>query len=423
MAVELTSIKLNPESHLILDQPLLRLPHELARRNFKTVQRVAEREREYVLPALKEAANASLSNSHTPDQTLAALDAMISRMQGLKRKMEILQDEERKIQTQSRKRIQHLETLHNIPSLADVKYDQWSRVRLDRLLVDHLLRSGYSESAKQLAQERDIEDLVDLCVFTQCQRVVESLRRGETKEALQWCGENKAALKKSQHNLEFELRLQQYIEMVRRPDPSRKPEAILHARKYIAPYLDTQNGEVMQAAGMLVFNQETRAQPYKVGRCYKSRGSTKTNMKQGLFSSDRWKYLSDLFVKTHHELLSLPSQPLLHIALSAGLSALKTPLCHSAYTSSSSNSQSTSTSVCPICSTELNELARKMPYAHHSKSYVEGDPIVLPNGRVYSKARLLDISKKIGAVESGKVKDPTTGEVFDEKEMKKVYIM
>lgn len=112
--------------------------------------------------------------------------------------MQSLQEEEKKIHNQSRKRIQHLEALHKIPSLADVKYDQWSRVRLDRLLVDHMLRSGYSESAKQLAQERDIEDLVDLGVFTQCQRIVECLRQGETKEALQWCGENKAALKKSQ---------------------------------------------------------------------------------------------------------------------------------------------------------------------------------------------------------------------------------
>jgi macrophage erythroblast attacher len=112
--------------------------------------------------------------------------------------MENLQEEEKKIQIQSRKRIQHLEALHKIPSLADVKYDQWSRVRLDRLLVDQMLRSGYSESAKQLAQEKGVEELVDLSVFTQCQRVVESLRRGETKEALQWCNENKAALKKSQ---------------------------------------------------------------------------------------------------------------------------------------------------------------------------------------------------------------------------------
>ncbi|OQE32227.1 hypothetical protein PENSTE_c001G01674 [Penicillium steckii] len=372
MAAELTSIKLNPESHIILDQPLLRLPNDLARRNFKSVQRAVEREEKYILPTLLEMNYGSLleesESESTQEQTLSTLDNMLSRMQGLKRKMQTLQEEEKRIQTQSRKRIQHLETLHKIPTLADVKYDQWSRVRLDRLLVDHMLRSGYSESAKQLAEERGIEDLVDLGVFMQCQRVVESLRRGETKEALQWCGENKAALKKSQHNLEFELRLQQYIELVRSQDQTKKIEAIAHAKKYLVTNQETQNKEIMRAAGMLVFTQDTRAEPY-----------------QTLFSTERWKYLSDLFIKTHHELLSLPSQPLLHIALSAGLSALKTPLCHSAHTSTSSNSSSSmGSSVCPICSTELNDLARKMPYAHHSKSYVAGDSIVLPNGRVYS---------------------------------------
>jgi len=64
-----------------------------------------------------------------------------------------------------------------------------------------------------------------------------------------------------------------------------------------------------------------------------------------------------------------------------------------------------------------------MPYAHHSKSYVESDAIVLPNGRVYGKSRLLQMSKNVGSVEAGQVKDPTTGEIFSESEMKKVYIM
>jgi macrophage erythroblast attacher len=173
------------------------LPQELARRNFKSVQRIVEREREFILPALKEAANGSLAGTQTPEQTLASLDAMIQRMQGLKRKMETLQEEEKKIQTQSRKRIQHLQDLYKIQSLADVKYDEWSRTRLNRLLVDHMLRYGFSESATQLAKEKDIEDLVDTNVFVQCQRIADSLRRGDTKEALQWCGENKMALKKS----------------------------------------------------------------------------------------------------------------------------------------------------------------------------------------------------------------------------------
>ncbi|CEL04318.1 Putative Protein fyv10 [Aspergillus calidoustus] len=264
MAAEFTSTKLNAENQLLLDQPLLKLPHELARRNLKSVQRIVEREKEYVLPALKETTKASMSDEQAPNQTLATLDAMISRMQGLKRKMETLHQQEREIHNQSRKRIQHLEHLYQIPSLTDVKYDQWSRIRLDRLVVDHMLRSGYTESAQQLAREKDIESLVDLNVFIQCQRIAERLRRGETRDALQWCGENKAALKKSQYNLEFELRLQQYIEMIRTGDKAKFIDAMAHAKKYLSPYIETQSTEIHRAAGMLAFPPDTKAEPYKV---------------------------------------------------------------------------------------------------------------------------------------------------------------
>jgi macrophage erythroblast attacher len=33
------------------------------------------------------------------------------------------------------------------------------------------------------------------------------------------------------------------------------------------------------------------------------------------------------------------------------------------------------------------------------------------------------MSKKVGSLEAGKIKDPTTGEVYDESDLKKVYIM
>ncbi|KAL1957106.1 hypothetical protein VTO42DRAFT_6364 [Malbranchea cinnamomea] len=402
MAMDLTSIKLNPDGHLLLDQPLLRVPHELARRNFKSVQRIVEREKEHILPALKQTANASLSGNQNVEQTLASLDSMISRMQGLKRKMETLQEEEKRILTQSRRRIQHLEDLYKIPSLADVKYDEWSRIRLDRLLVDHMLRFGYLESARQLAEEKGIGDLVDLDVFAQCQRIADSLRKGETKEALQWCGENKAALKKIQNPLEFELRLQQYIEMLR---GGAKSEARQHAKKYLAPHNDTQSALILHAAGLLVYPPGTTAEPYR-----------------SMYAPERWTYLSQLFIRTHHDLLNFSPLPLLQVALSAGLSALKTPACHSAYISSSSNPHYSAMSVCPICSTELNELARPLPYAHHTKSSVENDPVVLPNGRIYGRERLLEMSKKSRDLPEGKVKDPLTREVFDIGELKKVYI-
>lgn len=77
--------------------------------------------------------------------------------------------------------------------------------------------------------------------------------------------------------------------------------------------------------------------------------------------------------------------------------------------------------MCPICSTELNELARNLPYAHHTKSEVENDPIVLPNGRVYGRERLLQMGAKVG-LEEGFVKDPITSERFESSEIRKVYI-
>lgn len=85
----------------------------------------------------------------------------------------------------------------------------------------------------------------------------------------------------------------------------------------------------------------------------------------------------------------------------------------------------TSTSVCPICSTELNELARNVPYAHHSKSLVESDPVVLPNGRVYGKERLKMFNEKVN-MEEGWVRDPVEGlggTKWRESEVRKVFIM
>ncbi|EXJ72188.1 uncharacterized protein A1O5_04692 [Cladophialophora psammophila CBS 110553] len=416
MAADFSATKLNADSHVLLDQPLLRLPHELVKRNFRNTQRYVERERDYILPALKDAANAALSSSQTTEQTLASLDAMIQRMQNFKRKLEKLHIEEEALHDHSAKRIKHLQDLYDIPSLVDVKYDQWSRTRLDRLIVDYLLRSGYSKTAVSLAESKQISHLIDLDTFVTCQKIASSLTRGETKEALAWINENKNSLKKlvtAPHkttDLEFELRFQQFIELVRAGTTAKKLEARVHAQQHLTPHTASRAESIMQAAGLLVQSPDTEAEPYRT-----------------LFAPSRWHHLSNLFVETHHTLLSLPVQPLLHVALSAGLSALKTPACHSAYNPASSSTPghariATNSSLCPICSMELNDLARNVPYAHHTVSSVEPDPVVLPNGRIYGRERLEELQRKLIGKE-GEVRDPTTGQSFTWDQVKKVYIM
>lgn len=139
-----------------------------------------------------------------------------------------------------------------------------------------------------------------------------------------------------------------------------------------------------------------------------------------LYSLDRWETLAQTFTETHNTFLALPSHPLLHIALQVGLSALKTPACHSANEGPAAAS-SASSSVCPICSTELNALAKNVPYAHHSQSHVDNDLLLLPNSRVYGKSKLEEHAKKSG-LPSKMVKDLRTGEVFPVDTLKKVFI-
>ena len=111
--------------------------------------------------------------------------------------MENLHEQEKVLHQHSRRRIQHLQDLYEIPSLADVKYEEWSRVRLNRLLVDYLLRCGYGDSALALAKEKGIEDLVDLDIFMQCHTIEESLRRRSTAECLAWCADHRPLMKKT----------------------------------------------------------------------------------------------------------------------------------------------------------------------------------------------------------------------------------
>jgi macrophage erythroblast attacher len=121
---------------------------------------------------------------------------MLARMRGLKRKLNACSEEETRLHQQSQSRIRHLGELYGMQSLDDVKYEEWSRTRLDRLLVDYLLRYGYKDSATALSKEKGIEDLVDVETFVQMSRIRESLRNGRVTEALSWCTENKKELRR-----------------------------------------------------------------------------------------------------------------------------------------------------------------------------------------------------------------------------------
>ena len=74
------------------------------------------------------------------------------------------------------------------------------------------------------------------------------------------------------------------------------------------------------------------------------------------------------------------------------------------------------------------------PHAHHTTSSVENDPLMLPNGRVYGRDRLVELMSKDQRVKQAAlskrdpkkidrpVVDPVTGSRYSWDDLKKVYI-
>ena len=98
----------------------------------------------------------------------------------------------------SKARIAHLQQLETLSSFDSRAYTSWSHLRLQRQLVDYLLRRGYTASAQTLALDENLNGLsdVDIELFKDLQRVEDALRSGSATEALSWCKDNASALKK-----------------------------------------------------------------------------------------------------------------------------------------------------------------------------------------------------------------------------------
>lgn len=182
--------------HILLDQPLIRLPYELLRNNFRSAHFAVEKESAGIKTLLKDAATGCLNGKSNQEDLVRNLDEMIAQAKALQRKLSTCADEEARLLHQEDARISHVDELYSMNSFDDVKYEAWSRARLDRLMVDFMLRKGCTESAASLAEARNMEDLVDIETLVSMNRIRESLKKGSVQEALVWCSQNKKELRK-----------------------------------------------------------------------------------------------------------------------------------------------------------------------------------------------------------------------------------
>ncbi len=59
--------------------------------------------------------------------------------------------------TKSMARIKYLEELSGIATQESDAFSRWSKIRLERYLIDYMLRHGFLQSASNFAQQENIQ--------------------------------------------------------------------------------------------------------------------------------------------------------------------------------------------------------------------------------------------------------------------------
>ncbi|KAH9814402.1 CTLH/CRA C-terminal to lish motif domain-containing protein [Melampsora americana] len=443
------SNRIKHDDILLLEQPFLKVPSDNLRSAFRSTQRLLERDFDKLNTSIREVGK-SLSKQNvnssedqnsieSEEETIKAIDGLLLKARGLKRKISDTYDHPEhgtgQVLARIKARLDHLQDLYSAEHTTDPCYKTFSQTRLDRHVVDYMLRSGYTESAQSLSKTAGIEALVDAPLFAELARIEFALVAHSCTEALAWCKENAGPLKKMQSTLEFELRFQEFIELARN---RRFIEALNYSSKQLLPWKQTHMSMIAQGK---------------------------------LYDPSRWSDLHASFRATVFAVHSIPDQPFLHLSLSVGLAALKLPACYSVsprsemmknvemlssslnlnrHHHSSSTSQNYDPSLllnlnspkppqtlgssqnpdCPVCdSNGLGVLAKECPWSHHLNSIIvcgstgkvveDGDRLaVLPNGRVYSRDGLERLAER----DEGRIRCPKTGQVFGMDEIRRVFI-
>lgn len=381
---------------------MIKVPYESLKRTTRDRKYMLE-ELEGAMAGVSSAASQAAAGATVKDEAVAALDSFISKLQGIKRKLESMGEAESAEAQRCKARLEHLV---NIAAPTKDEHVSWNRQRVDRLLADHLLRNGYFNAAQQLVRAIGIAPLAELHLFEGVYPVLEALRKRDCGPALDWCAQNQQRLRKLKSKLEFTLRVQGFVELVR---VGRSLDAIKHARQHLAPWAGQYMQDLQRATAVLAFRPRSGdGMSNGVAAAYAD-----------LFSPSAWEALQDLTLRELYRLNNMPPHSLLEVHLQAGLSALKT---HHSYEAGASRED-------PLSRPEFRRLAEGLPYAKHVHSKLlcsltkstmneHNPPMVLPTGYVYSELAV----QRILAEHGGTFVDPGTGETYPASAIRRAYI-
>ena len=91
-------------------------------------------------------------------------------------------------------------------------------------------------------------------IFHTSREVEEDLANFKTTKCILWCIDNKSKLRKINSNIEFNLRVQEFVELVRK---NLRTDAVIHARKHFPVFEKTQIKEICECMALLAYQPDT----------------------------------------------------------------------------------------------------------------------------------------------------------------------
>ena len=116
-----------------------------------------------------------------------------------------------------------------------------------------------------------------------------------TAKCIAWCNDNKSKLRKINSNIEFRLRVQEFIELI---CEDKRMLAVKHAQKFFPQFEQEQLQEIKKCMALLAFPIDTELQPYK-----------------NLLDIKRWDDLVLNFRLENYRIFQIPTQSVLSVAV------------------------------------------------------------------------------------------------------------
>lgn len=493
--------------HLKLNEQLFHIPHELIRRNVRQVHKLVEKE-SAILNGLFKELDASLDSDDLEHDklALAKLNEIIKKVDIFEKKINKRAEEELKLLERIEARLEFFQELENAKVTTDVsRLTDWYQKYTNVLIADYLIRNDQVKSCHEqdtrnaalvdekywnpgvvFLKQQELNRLLDYDILLAGNRISKSLTEDhDLQPLLHWIGENRTFLKRNCSFLEFEARLQEYVELLRLRDYK---GAIGCFQNFLLQFTESNYADLKLASGLLVFinscqqqqpmtsvdesidpqiittndsemsrsfapsnlqsrdemfqyffrrnSVTTKAPPPTVSKVIFTQhdGNMDFARYTNLLDSKRWSTLNELFTKEYYSMYGIShSEPLL-MYLSLGISTLKTKECLHKREPSTSESPALDeylqkdvlTTTCPVCSDEFAPIAKDLPYAHHTQSKLFENPVMLPNGNIYDAKKLKTLANALNRANLADLKDlevmdPIDKKIYSESEFITMY--